>query len=69
MQLELLVPRGWSHPSKVFFGEWYMRIGYKVTSTGSIEDLYPEPAPHLATTCDFIIYRKGLTLEDGSARR
>ncbi|MFF0000011.1 GNAT family N-acetyltransferase [Streptomyces avermitilis] len=55
MQLELLVPRDWSHPSKVILDEWYTCIGYEVTGTGSIEDFYPELAPHLATACDFVI--------------
>ncbi|GHJ41533.1 GNAT family N-acetyltransferase [Streptomyces sp. TS71-3] len=60
MQLELLVPREWSHPSKVFLDEWYTRIGYRVSRIGSIEDFYPALAPHLATACDFIVYQKNL---------
>ena len=60
MQLELLVPRGWSHPSKVFLDQWYTRMGYRVTRTGAIEEAYPELAPLLATPCDFLIYRKPL---------
>ncbi|MFJ5212345.1 GNAT family N-acetyltransferase [Streptomyces nigra] len=60
MQLELLVPREWSQPSKVFLNEWYTRIGYRVSATGAIEDYYPELAPLLATTCDFVIYHKNL---------
>ncbi|MFF2200040.1 hypothetical protein [Streptomyces sp. NPDC058145] len=63
------MPREWSHPSEVFLDEWCTRIGYEVTSTGSIDDLYPELAPHLATTCDFVVYRKSLILVDGSAHR
>lgn len=60
MQLELLVPRGWSHPSKVFLDEWYTRIGYRAGRTGAIEDFHPQLAPHLATECDFVVYRKPL---------
>ena len=30
MQLELLVPRTWSHPSKEFLQGWYGRIGYRL---------------------------------------
>jgi GNAT superfamily N-acetyltransferase len=60
MQLELLVPRGWSHPSKVFLDEWYTRMGYRVARTGAIEEAYPALAPLLATPCDFMIYRKPL---------
>jgi ribosomal protein S18 acetylase RimI-like enzyme len=61
MQLELLVPREWTHPSKQFLAEWYSRIGYRIARTGTIDELYPELAPLLATPCDFVIYRKELT--------
>lgn len=64
MQLELLVPREWSHPSKTFLNEWYTRIGYQVVRTGSIDDFYPESAPCLATMCNFVIYHKSLRLGD-----
>ena len=37
MQLELLVPRGWSHPTEQFLATWYTRIGYRVTRTGTID--------------------------------
>ena len=61
MQLELLVPRDWTHPTKQFLAEWYSRIGYRIARTGTIDELYPELAPLLATPCDFVIYRKDLT--------
>jgi GNAT superfamily N-acetyltransferase len=61
MQLELLVPRGWTHPEKQFLADWYSRIGYRVARTGTIDELYPDLAPLLATPCDFVIYRKELT--------
>jgi GNAT superfamily N-acetyltransferase len=60
MQLELLVPRQWSHPSKEFLTAWYARIGYGPVGTGQFEKTYPELAPLLATPCDFVIYRKNL---------
>jgi ubiquinone/menaquinone biosynthesis C-methylase UbiE/GNAT superfamily N-acetyltransferase len=60
MQLELLVPRGWSHPAKEFLSAWYTRIGYRVARTGTIDEAYPALAPLLATPCDFVIYRKDL---------
>jgi GNAT superfamily N-acetyltransferase len=60
MQLELLVPRDWTHPTKEFLAEWYSRIGYRIARTGTIDELYPELAPLLATRCDFAIYRKDL---------
>jgi GNAT superfamily N-acetyltransferase len=60
MQLELLVPRGWTHPTKEFLAAWYTRIGYRVTRTGTIDEAYPALAPLLATPCDFVIYQKDL---------
>jgi hypothetical protein len=61
MQLELLVPRSWSHPSKEFLAQWYGRLGYLVRRRGTIDELYPHLAPLLATPCDLVIYRKDLT--------
>jgi ribosomal protein S18 acetylase RimI-like enzyme len=61
MQLELLVPRDGTHPTKQFLAEWYSRIGYRIARTGTIDELYSELAPLLATPCDFVIYRKDLT--------
>jgi ribosomal protein S18 acetylase RimI-like enzyme len=62
MQLELLVPRGWTHPTKVFLNAWYTRIGYRVARTGAMDEAYPALAPLLATPCDFVIYHKRLDL-------
>jgi GNAT superfamily N-acetyltransferase len=61
MQLELLVPRGWTHPAKKFLAEWYDRLGYRVTHRTAVADTLPELAPSLATPCDFLIYHKDLT--------
>jgi GNAT superfamily N-acetyltransferase len=61
MQLELLVPREWTHPTKAFLDAWYRRIGYRPVRTGRIDDDYPHLAPLLATPCDFVIYHKPLT--------
>jgi GNAT superfamily N-acetyltransferase len=60
MQLEVLKPREWSHPSKEFLTAWYPRLGYRVVRTGSIDEAYRELAPLLATPCDFVIYHKDL---------
>jgi ribosomal protein S18 acetylase RimI-like enzyme len=60
MQLELLVPRAWTHPAKKFLHDWYTRLGYRVIRTGSIDEQYPALAPRLATPCDFVIYHKKL---------
>jgi GNAT superfamily N-acetyltransferase len=60
MQLELLVPVGWNHPSKEFLKGWYGRRGYAVVRTGSMDDLYPHLAVLLACPCDLLIYEKPL---------
>jgi GNAT superfamily N-acetyltransferase len=60
MQLELLVPREWKHPSKEFLARWYDRMGYKMVRTGSADEFYPNLSPLLATPCDFVIYRKDI---------
>jgi GNAT superfamily N-acetyltransferase len=60
IQLELLLPREWQHPSKEFLKEWYGRRGYEVVRTARVEELYPQLAPLLATPCDFAIYEKAL---------
>jgi hypothetical protein len=60
MQLELLVPREWSHPSKEFLTAWYTRIGYRPVRTGRLEESYPALAAHLATPCDLVIHHKDL---------
>ena len=61
MQLELLVPLTWSHPSKEFLDDWYRRIGYRVVRRTSVDLLQPELAPLLATPCEFVVYEKPLT--------
>ena len=58
MQLELLVPRDWRHPSKEFLKSWYGRRGYRIISTRSIDDAHPHLAPLLATPCDLVVYEK-----------
>jgi GNAT superfamily N-acetyltransferase len=65
MQLELLVPTSWEHPSKQFLHDWYSRIGYRVARTTALGELYPELEPLLATPCDLVVYRK--PLERGGA--
>ncbi|MYW91486.1 GNAT family N-acetyltransferase [Amycolatopsis rubida] len=60
MQLELLVPRGWTHPAKEFLAQWYSRLGYRVVETSMIDGPHPELAPLLAAPCDFLIWHKDL---------
>jgi GNAT superfamily N-acetyltransferase len=63
MQLELLLPREWQHPSKEFLKDWYGRRGYRVIHTRSVEETHPHLAPLLATPCYFAVYEK--QLQDG----
>ena len=60
IQLELLVPREWRHPSKEFLKGWYTRIGYRLVGTRSIDDAHPQLAPLLATPCDIEVHEKPL---------
>jgi ribosomal protein S18 acetylase RimI-like enzyme len=60
IQLELLVPRSWSHPSKEFLKGWYGRRGYRLVRRRKMDDAYPHVAPLLATPCDLEIHAKPL---------
>ncbi|GAA2634107.1 GNAT family N-acetyltransferase [Paractinoplanes durhamensis] len=60
MQLELLVPRTWTHPVKDFLRGWYTRAGYQVVRVTDLTEDYPELHPRLATPCDFLIFNKAL---------
>jgi GNAT superfamily N-acetyltransferase len=60
MQLELLVPRTWTHPVKEFLRQWYTRIGYRAVRTDRLETDYPWLVPQLATPCDFVVHHKPL---------
>jgi GNAT superfamily N-acetyltransferase len=60
MQLELLVPTGWRHPSKEFLAAWYGRRGYRKVATSTMETVYPRLAPLMVTPCELQIYRKNL---------
>jgi GNAT superfamily N-acetyltransferase len=60
IQLELLSPREWAHPSKEFLREWYGRRGYGLIRTERPEVRYPQLAALLATPCDLEIREKEL---------
>jgi GNAT superfamily N-acetyltransferase len=60
MQLELLVPREWTHPHKEFLKSWYGRRGYELVRTTTMDGTYPHLAPLLATACDLEIHRRSL---------
>ncbi len=60
VQLELLVPRQWRHPSQEFLRAWYGRLGYRLVRTTTLDEDYPHLAPLLATACDLEIHEKPL---------
>jgi GNAT superfamily N-acetyltransferase len=66
MQLELLLPREWTHPTKAFLHGWYTRIGYRPVQSNTIDESYPQLAPLLATPCDFVVYHKDLASSESS---
>jgi hypothetical protein len=68
MQLELLVPTSWQHPSKQFLQDWYSRIGYREVKTGTLGEFYPELEPLLATPCELVVSRKVLVGGDARGR-
>lgn len=60
IQLELLVPRAGTHPSKEFLKGWYGRRGYRRLRTGALDEAYPHLAPLLALPCDLEVHEKPL---------
>lgn len=54
MELELLIPRGATHPSKVRLHEWYSRLGYRQTGRRDFDE------PELIGPADLSVYRKNL---------
>ena len=68
MQLELLVPRDWTHPSKTFLEGWYTRSGYRLVRTDRPEEAIPHLAQLLATACDYRVYHKTLPAAGVSSR-
>jgi GNAT superfamily N-acetyltransferase len=60
MQLQLLLPRDWSHPTKEWLGAWYQRLGYVVVGRYPAGAGYPSLVALLATPCDFLVFRKAL---------
>lgn len=60
MRLELLVPRGRSHPSKDRLARWYGALGYAVDRVAPVEDVHAFLLPHLAEPCDLQLRSKVL---------
>ena len=60
MQLELLVPKGRTHPKKEQLRAWYTRLGYGVVRTAPFEQVAAHLAAQLAMPCEFLIFEKPL---------
>ena len=60
MQLEVLVPKGWSHPAKDRLRDWYTRLGYRVVGSAPLDQVAAHLAPQLATSCELLIFHKQL---------
>lgn len=60
MQLELLVPRAGSHPTKIRLKDWYIRLGYVPVGTENIDTAFPKLTSMLAIPCIFIVFQKKL---------
>jgi GNAT superfamily N-acetyltransferase len=54
MELELLIPRGAPHPSKVRLHDWYTRLGYRQIGRRAFDE------PDLVGPADLFVYRKNL---------
>lgn len=65
IQLELLVPRDWTHPTKEFLRSWYDRRGYRLIDTRRMGDAHPHLAPQLATPGHLEVREKPLPAEPG----
>ena len=61
VQLELLQPSEWVHPTKAILHQWYSeRLGYKMGKEGDFAQDYPQMVPFLAGPTKFTEYVKQL---------
>eukprot|EP00873_Tetraselmis_striata_P040405 jgi/Tetstr1/460669/TSEL_005865.t1 len=67
VRLQVLFPRGTTHPVKVWLEAWYQRLGYAPQGSTGFAELYPAIAPMLASECDLTDYVKQLP-SSGSQR-
>jgi GNAT superfamily N-acetyltransferase len=64
MQLELLVPREWTHPTKEFLNAWYTRISYRPVHRAHRREL-----PPAGTSAGHTLRLRDLPQGPGPARR
>jgi GNAT superfamily N-acetyltransferase len=67
MQLELLVPKGSTHPEKQRLHDWYTRLGYRVTRTAPFDEVAGHLTHELAGPCEFLIFHKPLITQHDRA--
>lgn len=60
MQLQLLTPRTWNHPTKEFLKGWYSRMGYCPVCTTPFAEDYPDLVNLLTCECDLTTWTKCL---------
>lgn len=60
MQLQLLTPRMWNHPTKEFLKGWYSRMGYSPQCTSPFGVDYPDLVHLLTCECDLTNWTKYL---------
>lgn len=60
VQVELLVPETWTHPSKARLDAWYTRLGYRVIRVEDFSIMFPHLAPLLAGPSKLKILEKSL---------
>lgn len=63
LEIDLLIPTNWKHPSKELLKTWYMKQGYRKVTTRNITEIYDDKTAFLATECSVIVYRKELINE------
>ena len=68
MQLEIVTPKGWVHPSKAFLAEWYGRRGYMAIKQLPFEQMHPALAESLAVECDYTVWEKDLVVSESGPR-
>lgn len=61
VQVELLMPLTWSHPSKVRLEAWYRRMGYQMIREEGLHVLHPQLAPLLSGPSILKIWQKPLS--------
>jgi len=60
IKIEVLRPRDFEVPIKIFLHNWYQRLGYKFTHTVGFAEEFPERAKGILVPSVFAFYEKQL---------